>query len=444
MSFVNQRRGRRQQRSSRNVAQTVVTNETSKYSICADVLRPRSTENSCCHASQTDLSERGRRLTGTIDVFEIVEASITIRSTSFISGLSINRFRPRLIVPGRWTELCAFFSRRWLASFHVLNRITDRRDRSFGYNNLYSLNMNYVISLPAFVAFSNNDCDYWSLILLSCWKDRGNINLCETVSKGLEECSCSIMKLKFDVNSYTTYNLFTKFFITYNSFPGDKNPPIFRSSSIPLSTRHITSIKGPLESSRSSRWNSFCCHHPTTSPFPRYDGFKDRLNFESSVLSIPVSFSLVPSHSPHSFALSLSILSPPRSLLSLVIPTYPTAHWRAESAFFFSLSPPLFLSRAPTFHYRYYATCVFPRRRSGSRRFRGFRAPFNFPRASRRRISEENGTRYRCGKKCLFFGNVIFWIFRLGRWNNYNRIGVILLVEFFFDNSIQFYWDNYK
>lgn len=350
MSFVNQRRGRRQQRSSRNVAQTVVTNETSKYSICADVLRPRSTENSCCHASQTDLSERGRRLTGTIDVFEIVEASITIRSTSFISGLSINRFRPRLIVPGRWTELCAFFSRRWLASFHVLNRITDRRDRSFGYNNLYSLNMNYVISLPAFVAFSNNDCDYWSLILLSCWKDRGNINLCETVSKGLEECSCSIMKLKFDVNSYTTYNLFTKFFITYNSFPGDKNPPIFRSSSIPLSTRHITSIKRPLESSRSSRWNSFCCHHPTTSPFPRYDGFKDRLNFESSVLSIPVSFSLVPSLARPILSLSRSRFfhRHARSSHSLYWPTpLPTD---ALSQPFFSLSPlPSFSLALPLF-----------------------------------------------------------------------------------------------
>lgn len=334
--------------SSRNVAQTVVTNETSKYSICADVLRPRSTENSCCHASQTDLSERGRRLTGTIDVFEIVEASITIRSTSFISGLSINRFRPRLIVPGRWTELCAFFSRRWLASFHVLNRITDRRDRSFGYNNLYSLNMNYVILLPAFVAFSNNDCDYWSLILLSCWKDRGNINLCETVSKGLEECSCSIMKLKFDVNSYTTYNLFTKFFITYNSFPGDKNPPIFRSSSIPLSTRHITSIKGPLESSRSSRWNSFCCHHPTTSPFPRYDGFKDRLNFESSVLSIPVSFSLVPSHSHAPFFRSLALDSFTATLAPLTrytdLPHCPLTRW--VSLFFLSLPSPLSLSRS--------------------------------------------------------------------------------------------------
>ena len=58
-----------------------------------DGFRDQSTENSSRHRDSTDLSERGRRLTGAIDVLQAVEASITIRSCCFISRLSISRFQ---------------------------------------------------------------------------------------------------------------------------------------------------------------------------------------------------------------------------------------------------------------------------------------------------------------------------------------------------------------
>lgn len=152
-----------------------------------------------------------------------------------------------------------------------------------------------------------------------------------------------------------------QFLITYNSFPSmesfcSKIFLDFQSSSILF--RRITFVSTPLEASKSPPRDSFCFIFLRPSVL-EIRPFKDRLNFE--YLSSFLSRSLVP-------------LAP----LSLVTLTYPTAHWRAESAFF---SPSLFPRLS--FHYRYYATCVFPRRRSGSRRFRGlvrhssFRAPRN-------------------------------------------------------------------
>lgn len=140
-----------------------------------------------------------------------------------------------------------------------------------------------------------------------------------------------------------------QFLITYNSSPSmesfcSKILLDFQSSSILF--RRITFVSTPLEASKSPPRDSFCFIFLRPSVL-EIRPFKDRLNFE--YLSSFLSRSLVP-------------LAP----LSLVTLTYPTAHWRAESAFF---SPSLFPRLS--FHYRYYATCVFPRRRSGSRRFRG-------------------------------------------------------------------------
>lgn len=193
------------------------------------------------------------------------------------------------------------------------------------------------------------------------------------------------MKLKFDANSYT-YNLFTIFYYVQFVPWGRK---ILVDS---LSTRHITCIK--RDRWRSPLWNSFCfiTLRPPVSEIRR---FKHRLNSESSVLHYPCLVLARPSHSHAPFFRSLAPDSFTATLVAPLarctdLPHCPLTRW--VSLFFFlslSLSPPssFSLSRAPTFHYRYYATCVFPRRRSGSRRFRGFRPPFNFPRASRRRIS---------------------------------------------------------
>lgn len=157
-----------------------------------------------------------------------------------------------------------------------------------------------------------------------------------------------------------------QFLITYNSSPSmesfcSKILLDFQSSSILF--RRITFVSTPLEASKSPPRDSFCFIFLRPSVL-EIRPFKDRLNFE--YLSSFLSRSLVP-------------LAP----LSLVTLTYPTAHWRAESAFF---SPSLFPRLS--FHYRYYATCVFPRRRSGSRRFRGLVRHSSF-RALRGDVSRE-------------------------------------------------------
>lgn len=157
-----------------------------------------------------------------------------------------------------------------------------------------------------------------------------------------------------------------QFLITYNSSPSmesfcSKILLDFQSSSILF--RRITFVSTPLEASKSPPRDSFCFIFLRPSVL-EIRPFKDRLNFE--YLSSFLSRSLVP-------------LAP----LSLVTLTYPTAHWRAESAFF----PPSLFPRL-SFHYRYYATCVFPRRRSGSRRFRGLVRHSSF-RALRGDVSRE-------------------------------------------------------
>lgn len=157
-----------------------------------------------------------------------------------------------------------------------------------------------------------------------------------------------------------------QFLITYNSSPSmesfcSKILLDFQSSSILF--RRITFVSTPLEVSKSPPRDSFCFIFLRPSVL-EIRPFKDRLNFE--YLSSFLSRSLVP-------------LAP----LSLVTLTYPTAHWRAESAFF----PPSLFPRL-SFHYRYYATCVFPRRRSGSRRFRGLVRHSSF-RALRGDVSRE-------------------------------------------------------
>lgn len=89
-----------------------------------DRLWNHSAENSSRHTNQTDLSERGRRLTRAIDVLEAVEASITIRSSCFISRLSISRFRCRLIVPD-WEIWTVDFP--WNVMFPVFQCFNDRQ-----------------------------------------------------------------------------------------------------------------------------------------------------------------------------------------------------------------------------------------------------------------------------------------------------------------------------
>lgn len=176
-----------------------------------------------------------------------------------------------------------------------------------------------------------------------------------------------------------------QFLITYNSSSSmesfcSKILLDFQSSSILF--RRITFVSTPLEASKSPPRDSFCFIFLRPSVL-EIRPFKDRLNFE--YLSSFLSRSLVP-------------LAP----LSLVTLTYPTAHWRAESAFFPPLSSLASLFTIATTRRAYFREEEVGHAASGDSSAIQVSARLETTRFEAMYL--ENGSRYRCEKKCLFFG----------------------------------------